>query len=138
MDPFTMQPMGGAGDDQFFQYLSQMPEEELLAMFQPFDQQQALLQQQLGQNQAFMKPQDRQRTTGAGAALSGLSDAIRGGVGAYRQDQFNAQMGELLKGQQTEAGKRAKGYADALMKGRQGGPARTVEVPVPAEFIAAR
>lgn len=63
----------------------------------PINQEQEALKAQLEQAQALMQGSGRQYTTPLGAGLGGLADALRAGVGAYRQGRAQEQMGELAK-----------------------------------------
>lgn len=70
--------------------------DELLAQFTPeelaeliglgtLDERGATIDQQLLQAQALQRPQTGPHSTGAGAALGGLGDAVRSWAGAFRE-----------------------------------------------------
>lgn len=93
------------------------PEElEQLMGLGTLDEQGALLEQQQAQAQGLLRGGNAQRTTGIGAALSGLGDAVGAGVGAYRQGKLNEQQKALVDQKQT--GRNL--YADALRRKPQG------------------
>jgi hypothetical protein len=66
--------------------------------------------EQLAQAQALMQPVGGGHTTGLGAALGGIGDVLRSGIGAYKGSQAHKSKSELL-GKKT-AGRNA--YANLL------------------------
>lgn len=104
-------------DDQLMALLQSLPPEELEAMFQPFAQQQNVLDQQMAiASQLRNKPQESFSTPGA-AILGGLSGALGQIGGALGQGKALAGQAALGNDMQADASGRIQAWlADALRK----------------------
>lgn len=95
-------------------FLSSIPPEELqkLLGLGTLDERGDQLTQQLMQAQALQNAQPGNHSTGMGAALGGLGDAINAGVGGYRQGQIQEEQQALLG--QKDAGRNS--YANLMIE----------------------
>lgn len=97
-------------DPSILEALSMLSDEELAQAFNPYEQ-------QLAMAEALRKPNNQQHTTGWGAALAGLGNAIGGTVGAYKQgkvlDSMQADM--LARAQALRAQKSNPAAANSAM-----------------------
>lgn len=83
--------------------------------------QQGLAQQQMGIAQQYAQPHGRNYTTGQGAAIGGIADALRSGIGGFMQGQGLAEQKGLVGQQQAGRQQYAKSIADFL-RNRKTGP----------------
>lgn len=108
-------------DPAFLEYLAQLPDDQRAAMFRPFMDEGAALDQQLAQARALRNPASGQHSTGMGAALGGLGDVFRSISGAGQEQVIGGQQKQLRGDMQGEASSRAGDYAKWLrMRGNAG------------------
>lgn len=93
------------------QYLAQQSPEQLQAQFQPFDDQQAILDKQLMMSQQMRQPQSGEHSTAIGAALGGLGDVVNSGIGAATGMGALGGMEALAGKKQKDAASRVGDYA---------------------------
>lgn len=89
------------------EYLLALQEDGLLEnSFTPFAQQDEALQQQLAQAAALRGKRAPQRSTGLGAALSGLSNVVNNVAGISQESELRGRQQGLYRDQQLEAAQR--------------------------------
>lgn len=102
-----------------------MTEEQLREVLYPYQDQQALLEQQMAQAQALRTNYGQGRSSGLAAGLGSLADVVN----AYSSGKQQKQVGEdqqALLGRKQESAvgfhglmqQQARAYADALRRGR--------------------
>jgi hypothetical protein len=95
-------------DDYFLELIQNLPPEQLAAMFQPFQQEQSVLQQQMDLASQLRQPSGVEHASTGGAILGGLSDALGNIGGANMQ-------AHALEGQR-DVGRRMQGDATNRMQ----------------------
>ncbi len=112
-------------DENQMGWLSSLSEEELFNLFQPFEQKGALLESQLMQAQALQRPTAQHHSTGMGAALGGIGNAVRSWGGAFTEHGLPGGDGGLrgqqsanLAGMQSDASGRTRSMIDFLRQRR--------------------
>lgn len=118
-DSLFAAPPSPQGED-FLTMLSSLPPEQLQAMFEPYQQEQGVLDQQMQLAQQLRQP-GRQHSSPIGALLGGLSDATGNVGGAVLQQRGLDAQGALGSRTQKDATGRMDALIGALRK-RQGGP----------------
>lgn len=91
-----------------FSYVQDLSGQELMGAFTPFEQQNQILMQQLARARALREAQGRRHSTGLGAALGGLGEAISGTVGAFGENAAMEGQKKLSEDMQREATNRVQ------------------------------
>jgi hypothetical protein len=105
-------PTGGmGGQDMFLQYVRGLPQEELEKYLAPYDEQQAILQEQLEQAKALRRSKADGMRTPLGAALGGASDVMDTVFAALKEKKAREEQQALLKAKQTEGANRLADYS---------------------------
>lgn len=98
-------------DADFLSLLSQMSDEEIQAMFQPLQQEQGVLDQEMALAEVLRRP-GPQHSSPVGALVGGLSDAVGNIGGAYKQSQALEGQRALGSRMQKDAAGRVSMLAD--------------------------
>lgn len=107
-------------DPAFLEYFAQLPPDQRQAIFRPFGDEQAALQQQMAQADALMGMRAEPRRTAGGAIGEGLGVLGANITGAIRSKDLQGQQKQLLKDKQTEADTRVSNFAQ-WYAGQMGG-----------------
>jgi hypothetical protein len=98
-------------DQNLFAMLEGLPDEQVLEMFYPYAQEQAVLDQEMALAERLRQPSEGQHVSAIGAALGGLSDAVGNVAGAYKQNKALEGQKALGAKMQKEAAGRVGGFA---------------------------
>jgi hypothetical protein len=122
-----MQPMEQGLLDEEEQGFPDMRAEDpdfLRYQMMPLDEQQAQLQRQMQAADALMQGSGRQHTTPLGAAIGGLADVVRMGVGGYRMGGLQQKM-DVLGQQRSDLIEQVGKGPSTLRRAMQKAPADT-------------
>lgn len=120
-------------DPSLLALLQSLPPEQLQAMFEPFQQEQSVLDQQMGIAGQMRQPQGGEHSSPMGALLGGLGNAVGNVGGAMMQAKGLGGQTALGGRQQGDATNRMRMILDILKQG-QGAPGM-MDAMEPAERL---